>query len=1071
MPCRTNSTAFSIKQIFRANQFNLTLIPNPMKRKILLNTLYPRHLLYAWLMAPLLLVGLSSADVIAQTRVTGKVIDSSGESLPGVSILLKGTAIGVSTDADGQYAIELPDGGNHILVYSFIGYKTHEELVGSRTLVNITLETDNKMLDEVVVVGYGTQLKSDITGSIASVSSEALREVPAANLQQALQSRAAGLEIQRIGTTPGAGAQIRIRGERSISGSNDPLIVLDNIPYQGNISDINPDEIESVEVLKDASATAIYGSRGANGVILVTTKRGVKGPTRVNIDSYYGIAQVARKYDVYSPEEYRAMRDISPWNQGYMPEELESINTGRSTDWQDLMYQDGYITNHNLSASGGNEYNQFSVGGGYFKETTVLPGQDYQRGSLRSTMDFKVGEKLKMGFNSMNMLSITNGSQFGLNMFPILALSPLMPAYNTDGTVNRIPAGNIDDQLTTYSPLLLKENNNQWTDRVRRFRTFNSMYGEYEILDGLKYRLNVGLEYQFQEGNQFRGADSYFRPRQGNTARIANSEEWSYTLENLLTYEKTFGGKHRIGATALYSVQKDQFHSSFIQKDSINADFIQYYDLGQSNQSVTNLPTYGGNESSWGLESYMIRLNYAFDDKYLITLTGRRDGSSRLGGKYTNYPAISVGWNLTNENFMKSVPILSNAKLRVGWGETSNQSITPYATLGGVTNSIDGRPVRYNYGSQIVQGYYVGTAPNANLDWEYTRSLNIGLDFGILQDRITGSVEWYNAQTNNILYSQSLPSSSGIPGNFTTNIGEMENKGVEIQLSSTNVRADNGFTWSTDFNIFWNRNKLLKLNDGFERNIANGLHIGHPLTAIYDYKKLGIWQIDEADEAASFGQVPGQLKLADLSGPEGVPDGVINQFDQTVIGSSQAKFQGGLTNRFAFKGFDLSIVAYFRVGGLLNSAVHAPYGAYLTQLDGRRNQISVDYWTPTNPTNKFPMPSAQIAPPNAQNAWTTLGYYDASFVKIRSINLGYTFSDKILETLKIRSLRAYVTAQNPFLLFSPYRNEVGGVDPEPTGTGTSGFVQNGGNIPNRALTIAAATPPTRSFIFGLNIGL
>ncbi|NBW38989.1 MAG: SusC/RagA family TonB-linked outer membrane protein, partial [Cytophagia bacterium] len=504
--------------------------------------------LITWLTLLLLSAALSLA---AQTvTIKGKVTDDTGAGLPGVNIVVKNTTNGTTSDFNGDYTIQVSSKDEVVIVYSFIGFKTKEEAVGGRTVIDIMMETDVQSLSEIVVVGYGVQKKSDITGSIASVSSESLREVPAANLQQALQSRAAGLEIQRVGTTPGAGAQIRIRGERSISGSNDPLIVLDGIPYQGSITDINPDEIQSVEVLKDASATAIYGSRGANGVIIVTTKRGIAGPTRVNFDSYYGVATIARKYDVLNAEEYQTLRDISTWNQGYMPEEVEGMALGRSTDWQDLMYQPGYITNHNINVSGGTETSQFSVGTGYFKETTVLPGQDFTRGSLRATMDFKIGEKVKVGLNTINSLSITNGSQFGLNMFPILALSPLMPAYNADGSINITPSGNIDDQLSTYSPLLVKDNEDEWVDRVRRLRTFNSAYAEYEIIEGLKYRLNAGLEVQLQESNQFRGADSYFRPRLGNIARIGNSQEWSYTLENLVTYDKTIGDNHRISATA-----------------------------------------------------------------------------------------------------------------------------------------------------------------------------------------------------------------------------------------------------------------------------------------------------------------------------------------------------------------------------------------------------------------------------------------------------------------------------------------------------------------------------------------
>jgi TonB-linked SusC/RagA family outer membrane protein len=388
----------------------------------------------------------------AQNVVTGKVTDESNNGMPGVSILLRNTTTGTTTDAEGNYSLNIPSSTDQqVLVYSFIGYLTEEETVGGRTVININLLPNIETLGEIVVVGYGTQKKSDITGSLVSVSSEALREVPVANLQQALQGRAAGLEVQRVGTTPGSGARIRIRGERSVSSAeaNDPLIILDGIPFEGgNLNDINPDEIKSIEVLKDASATAIYGSRGANGIILITTKRGTPGENRISLNSYYGISTVARKYPVYNAEEYRAMRDTSPWNGGYMPEEIESINTGRSTDWQDLMYKDGYITDHNLTVSGGTEKSQYSVGGGYFKETTVLPGQDFSRLTLRITNDLQIGERIKIGFNTMNTYSTRNGASIN-PMFNIISLSPLMPAYDAAGEIIKTPAGNLDDQANT----------------------------------------------------------------------------------------------------------------------------------------------------------------------------------------------------------------------------------------------------------------------------------------------------------------------------------------------------------------------------------------------------------------------------------------------------------------------------------------------------------------------------------------------------------------------------------------------------------------------------------------------
>lgn len=1005
----------------------------------------------------------------AQTAVQGTVRDENGAGMPGVYVVVKNTSLGTTTDADGNFSMNV-SGTDAVLVFSFIGYATQEVAVNGRTRVDVALAASVQSLDEVVVVGYGTQKKSDITGSLASVSSESLREVPVANVQNALQGRAAGVEVQRIGSTPGSSAQIRIRGERSVSGSNDPLIVLDGIPYQGSLNDINTGDIASIEVLKDASATAIYGSRGANGVILVTTKRGKKGENILSFNSYYGISTVSKKYPVYDAKGYENLRDRSVYLGGYKPEELESIQLGRSTDWQDLMYEDSYITDHNLSISGGGDRNTYSVGGGYFKEKGVLPAQDFSRLSLRLTEDMQLNDRVKFGFNSMNSYSIRNGSSIS-PMFPILSLSPLMPAYEADGTIVKAPAGNDDDRANTYSPLYLKSNDHDWVDRIRRIRTFNSLYGEAEIIPGLTYRLNVGLDYSQEENSQFRGMDTYFTPNAGNYASVDNTEEWSYTLENVLMYEKTFAEKHHVKFTGLYSVQESQKHNTFVRKDSITSDFVEYYNLGTSVETANR--RLDGKEAKWGIVSYMGRINYSFEDKYLLTLTGRIDGSSRLSEKWHRYPAVSGGWNIIKEDFMQNVRPVSNLKLRIGWGNTSNQAVDPYSLIGGVSNTwrngTNNVPIVYNFGTKLQNGYYVSRIASEKLVWEFTATTNIGVDFGLFEDRITGSIDWYNARTHNIIYNRTLPATSGVNSDYATNIGKMQNRGMEITISSINIESPGGFQWSTDFNIFWNRNKLLFLDDGFVRNIENGLHIGEPLTALYDFDKTGIWQLGEEAEAQVFGQVPGQLKIRDISGPEGVPDGRINpEYDRTIIGSGQAKWQGGITNRFSYKGFDFSFVTYARFGGTLVSAIHQPLAGYLTINDGRRNQLKVDYWTPENPTNDFPAPLATITPPQATSAWTTLGYYDASFVRIRSINFGYKIPTAVAERIRARSIRVYTTVINPVVLYSPYM-KAGGVDPEATGTGRTGFVQNGGNIPDRALTIALSSPPTRSFTLGLNI--
>ncbi|MFW0714659.1 SusC/RagA family TonB-linked outer membrane protein [Pedobacter sp. N23S346] len=1009
----------------------------------------------------ILLLGLTPTLLFAQNMLKGKVLDEKNIPLPGAGIKLKLSGKTTVTGDDGGFTINAPT-DEKTLIISFIGYPAQEiEIKNGVSTYNIVLTPDSKNLNEVVVIGYGTQKRRDVTGSIVSLSGAAIKEVPVANIQQALQGRLAGVEVQSVGTAPGAGAQIRIRGERSINASNNPLFVVDGIPYNGTLNDINPDDIASLDVLKDASATAIYGSRGANGVVLITTKRGVAGDTRVSFNSYYGLTKITDKYNVYNSDQYRALRDYSIFTQDYLADEKQGIATGRNTDWQDLMYKDGYITDNNLSVSGGSEQSQFSFGGGYFKQTSVLPSQNFGRASFRATGDFKIGKHVKVGFNNLSNYSITNGSQFGLNVFPLLTLSPLASPYNPDGSINKKPAGNLDDQNTTYNPLLLLTNENQWVDRVRRFRTFTSLYGEVSIYDGLKYRMNTGLDFNQQEGDQFRGTDSYFRPGQSNIAAVNNATGTKYSIDNLLTYEKTFAEKHRVSITALFGIEEEQFHNTSVSKEAITADFVQFYNLGLS--AVEPAAVLGGSEASSTLISMMLRANYVYNDKYMITLTGRRDGSSRLGAgnKWKQYPAISAGWSITNEEFMKEVKVFSNLKLRVGYGVTANQSIDAYSTLGGVASN----GVRYNYGNISQTGYYVNRIVDPNLDWEYTSTTNIGLDFGLLNNRITGSIDWYTAKTDKLLYGIPLPPTSGISENYLTNIGNITNKGLEFALSTQNIKNEGGFSWSTDLNFSLNRNKLVALNGSITQVTNAQLFVGEPLTAIYDYKKLGIWQTNEAAEAARYGFVPGQLKLEDRNG-----DGKLTVDDKYVIGNGQADVQGGMTNRFGYKGFEFSFVVYARFGGTLISQVHQPLAGYLTINDGRRNQLAVDYWTPTNPTNAFPSPNVNgglLSSPSTSDAGTTLGYYDASFVKVRSINLGYSFDSKLAKKLGAQKLKIYVTAQNPFILYSPYI-KAGGLDPEPTGTGNQG-VQNPGNISSRALTIGATTPPTRSFLAGLNV--
>lgn len=1029
-----------------------------MKRELLL--LHPLrrypHLQIAFTL--LLIFGTLAAN--AQTRIKGLVADENGTGLPGANILVKGTVTGTTSDADGNYSLEV-SGDNAILVFSFIGYESKELPVNGQSVINVNLTTSLQSLSEIVVVGYGVQKKSDVTGAIASLSTEAIRDVPVANLSQALQGRLAGVDVTNLSPRPGGSTQIRIRGSRSLTGSNDPLIVLDGIPFTGTINDINPGDIASLDVLKDASATAIYGSRGSNGVILVTTKRGKEGKTQVYYDGYYGVSSAVGKYKVMNGVEYDQMRKDA--GNLYLPtvDEAANLAAGNQVDWQDEMYKSGYITNHLIGAMGGTAETKVNVSAGYFNQTTVIPGQAFSRYSVQGVIDQKIGDRVKLGLSTKNQFNITDGESIS-TMFSLLTLSPLYNAYNADGSINTYPAlGSPSPER--INPLLVKDQNT-WKEQRRRLRTFNSLFAEVKILEGLLYRVNVGLDlFQDNYGN-YSGSNTPFRSGGANGADVQNTNSWSYTIENVLTYEKTFAEKHKLLFTGLYSVQESEEFRSAATATSLPADYMYYYNLGLGTSSV---PLNNNYYNKWGLLSYMGRVNYAFQDRFTATLTARADGSSRLakGNKWFYYPAAAVAWNLHNESFMKSLSVISNLKLRYGIGTTSNQAVNPYASLG-TLGGLDGRTAEpYNYGSNGAFGYLVTSSPNPQLTWEFTTTNNIGLDFGILNNRIMGSLEFYQQKTKDVLQSVSLPQSSGV-GSVTKNVGSTANKGIELSLSTVNIESASGFTWTTDFNFTVNRSEITFLNGGVASDVSRAWFVGQPIDVIYDYEKIGIVQ---TGETGLPGFTTGEIKIKDQltvdTDGDGKPDagnGVINADDRVILGSLQPDWTGGLTNRIAYKGFDFNFVLFWKVGGMLVSNFYQGNASNpINSLESRTSGPKVDYWTPSNPTDKYPKPGLASQTPDYGS---TMGYFDATFMKVRSMQLGYTIPASALKKIGLSSVNLYLQAQNPFkAFFSDYVKE-GGLDPEPTGfggTSTPGF----GNRPS----VGINTPPTKSFIFGVNI--
>ncbi|HQV59885.1 MAG TPA: TonB-dependent receptor, partial [Chitinophagaceae bacterium] len=984
------------------------------------------------------------------------------QPLSGASVVVKGTTNGTTSNEQGNFLISAP--GDATLVISSIDFTSREIKVNNQSTINVTLSSADKTLGEVIVVGYGTQRKEAITGSVASINGDKMREVPSPNVTQALQGRLAGVEISQTSTRPGATMQIRIRGIRSLSADNNPLIVLDGIPFIGSLADINPNDVKSIEVLKDASATAIYGSRGANGVLLITTDKGSKNrKPRINYSTYVGSQSIFAKYPMMNGPQFVALR-AARGQYANGQDEADDVNT----DWQDLFYKTGIVTDHNVSLSGGSEAGSYNFGMGYYLNQGIIPTQQYKRYSLRGSIDQQVGKYFRFGFTTNNNYNESQGNQVGL--YNSLSMSPISTPYNPDGSMKRIIRMAADDQfIFTKDVVEQLKDNDQWLNEDRGFASYNAIYGEVKapFLDGLKYRVNLGLDYvQFNNGAYTGQGVGSVNPASISSASVDNRFTYHWTLENLLTYDHTFGGKHTVNAVALYSAEQNKYNRSNMSAQDIPADAFQFYNLGQAAGQLVINPA-NQDYQLWGLKSAMGRVMYSYDNRYMISATVRSDGSSRLapGKKWHTYPALSVGWNIAKESFMQNITAINTLKLRVGFGQTSNQAIAPYSTLG----RLDTRP--YNFGpSTYSTGFYVSQLPNVDLGWEFSKTLNFGLDFSAFKNRLSGTIEYYITKTEDILLGLSLPPTSGVSG-YTANIGSTQNKGFELSLNGTIINNVNGWTWEAGVNFYTNNNKLVSLASGQTRDEANWWFVGHNINAIYDYKKIGLWT-DAKDSADNYlnilepGGTAGMIKVLYTGDYDanGRPVRAIGPADRQIM-DVDPDFQGGFNTRVAYKGFDLGIVGIYRSGGILFSTIHGSNG-YLNLLTGRRNNINVDYWTPTNTGAKYPNPAGPISNDNPRYA-STLSYFDGSFMKIRTITLGYDLSRSLIKNPNI-NMRMYFTAQNPFVMFSPFHKE-SGLDPETNSFGNENAAVNLSQNLRRILTVGFNTPSTRNYIVGVNL--
>ena len=999
----------------------------------------------------------------AQSRqVTGQVREANGGPLPGVSVLVKGTTNGTATDTDGRFTLSVPD-NNAVLVFSFIGYTAKEVPVGNQTTLNVDLSTDAKALEEVVVIGYGTQRAEAVTGSVASIRGEAIREVPAANISQALQGRLPGVEMTQSSSRPGAAMQIRIRGTRSLSASNDPLVVLDGIPFAGSIGDINPNDIKSVDILKDASATAIYGSRGANGVILVTTNKGQAGQkASVSYNSFAGPKTLFSRYPMMNGPEFAALRKAAGLYTNSL-DESDDINT----DWQDRLYQTGITQSHDLGVSGGTEKGNYNFSMGYFEDEGVIPTQQYSRYTVRGSLDQGIGKFFRLGFVTNNNFNTTQGNNVGL--YGALSASPLANPYNPDGTLKRVVLGAADPHWV-YTKETVKELQDRWLDETRAFATYNTLYGEVKIpgVEGLKYRANLGLNYRQSNTGSFtgQGIGNATNPLAESIANTRTALTLDWTIENILSYDRTFNEKHEISAVALYSAANNRFTQNGAQARNIPNESFQYYNLSAALGEIS-LPAGDQRYEQSGLLSYMGRVMYSYNNRYMLSATLRSDGSSRLapGHKWHTYPAISAGWNIGNEGFMQGLNFVDNLKLRVGFGQTSNQAVGVYSTLGRLT------PRNYNFGDTYSTGFYVSNLPNPNLGWEFSKTWNYGLDFGVLNNRLSGTLEYYITNTEDILLGLGLPRTAGVTSGYTTNIGATQNKGFELSLNGVILENANGFRWEAGANFYTNKNKLVSLASGESRNEGNWWFVGQPLNVIFDYEKIGLWQ--EGDpymnilQPGSTAQVLGSVKVKYTGdyNADGTPVRAIGPADRQIM-NADPDFQGGFNTRVSYKGFDLSTVGAFKSGGILISTLYSSAG-YLNMNTGRRNNVKVDYWTPENTDAEYPRPGSLISGDNP-NYGSTLGYFNASYLKIRTLSLGYNFENSNwVKKVGMDRFRVYVTAQNPFVMFSPYHKE-SGMDPEPNSYANENIATNNAG-PARLLTVGTNSPSTRTYLLGVNL--
>lgn len=1010
---------------------------------------------------------IAPAEIVERT-ISGTVKSETDEVLPGVSVVIKNTNRGTTTDATGMYRLTVPDETiATTLVFSFVGYLNKEVAVGTRSVVDIQLAPDQKTLNEVVVIGYGVQRKSDLTGAVGSVKAEALLERPAASLNQGLAGRITGVNVSVNSGRPGGRSNIRIRGNTSVSVANNPLYVIDGVILNASgltngstpIDYINPNDIASVEVLKDASATAIYGARGANGVILVTTKRGSQTGGRITYDTDLSVGVLPRKLELLNSKEFLAVEDIAYQNAqkydpvGWAGGKYKDPKTKRTnpllfdsngqplydTDWQNEAFQKAFTQNHQLSFSGGNAKDSYGVYLGYRNENGLVKQSWLKRYSGRFVFDsqlkpwIKVGGSLGYNDQKENQVDPLGGGGI-IAMRQVLEELPIIPVKYPDGRWG----GNEDypGMEGGGNPV------NILTDRVFYVKTqtmLGNIYASLNLTKNLEFRTTVGTNIINQETDLYSGRTlNYISRNQSGIATITNERHNSWQFENYLTYNRRFADRHSFtGLLGLAWQHVDRFASAATTQN-FQDDYFQFNNLGAG--SVPQAPS--SSAVGYGLNSYFGRFNYGLKDKYLLTVTGRVDGSSKFGyaNRYAFFPSAALAWRVIEENFMKNIRPVSNLKLRTSYGVTGNSEITAYQALPGLSN------YSVIFGGARAIGVGTGRLANPDLRWEKTYQVDAGLELGLFQNRLSLELDVYRKLTTDMLLSAPVPYSSGYE-TVSKNVGSMENRGVELAVNSVNVNS-NGFSWNTTFNISFNKNKVIALTGGSDIFIGSTVvREGEPVGSFFGFVHQGTWSTSEESQATKYLKRPGDVKYQDVN-----QDGVINDKDRVIIGKGIPTGFGTLLNSFKYKNFDLTVDLQFMYGN--NVLFRSEHSAEDRQGIANSFKTVLNAWTPTNQDT----PIAQLRPVSAgyNTNEDTHRVKDGSFVRGRNLLLAYTFPLPLVEKIHLNRLRVYASVQNFFL-----KTNYTGYDPEVSTTGNA-FDQG---------VALYDYPKPRVFMVGLNIGL